>query len=127
MSAPTITICPPSHDRNLEYDRWQFHSFASHEDLTGVLDWADAQRMQIFEVSVSRKTVPDWVRDTFKLREVLMSHPQAKSLAPKWARILYLYYYKQYTAEDIAQTMGLSMDGVRRTIQKLNARAERVP
>ena len=121
-----VTKCPPAYDSELEYDRWQFSSQSSAKDLLGLMDWTEAMRMQVFETSVDRKDIPQWVQDVAILRRVLMGHPQAERLAPKWARIVYLYYFKQYTAKDVAETMGLTEGSVKRTIHQLNRRAASV-
>lgn len=126
MGGMKITQCPPAYDAELEYDRWQFSSQSSAKDLLGIMDWTEAMRMQIFETSPARKDVPEWVRDAATLRRVLMRHPQADRLAPKWARIIYLYYFKQYTALDISEAMGLHVDAVERVIRCLNHRAQQV-
>jgi hypothetical protein len=121
-----VTKCPPAYDPELEYDRWQFGSQSSAKDLLGLMDWTEAMRMQIFETSTIRKKIPDWALDSVRLRIVLMAHPQAEKLAPKWARIVYLYYFKQYTAKDVAETMGMHEDAVERVLRCLNRRAEQV-
>lgn len=126
MGGVKIAQCPPAYDPELEYDRWQFSSQSSAKDLLGLMDWTEAMRMQVFETSVDRKNIPLWVQDVATLRFVLMDHDQAGRLAPKWARIVYLYYFKQYTANDVAEAMGLTEGSVKRTIHKLNRRAASV-
>ena len=118
-----VTHCPPAYDPSLEYDSHIFKKEVGHRDLFGIVDYSDANRMQFFEAKIGTKDVPVWIRDTRKLQEVLYGHPQADRLAPKWAKILYLYYFLFYTAEDVAENMGLTAKAVRRTIDKLNLRA----
>lgn len=123
MDRVAVTKCPPAYDPSLEYDSFQFSREAASKDMMHVVDWADAQRMQIFTTSAEPKEIPAWVRDVVRLEEVLMDHPQAEKLAPKWSKILYLYYFKQYTARDVSEEMGLTRKSVQRTIEQLNQRA----
>lgn len=73
-----------------------------------------------------RRSVPDWVTDDAKFREVLLlafpkmlTNENQRKRAGRWARIFYLYYRGNYTTSHIAQEMNTTVKTIERAIYRI--------
>jgi transposase len=71
------------------------------------------------------KAIPEWVLDTAHCRRVVENHPQFPVLGETWRKIIYWHYQLQWSSQEIADQLDLSLNSVKSTLKRLNQRARK--
>lgn len=98
------------------------------QDLDGLQSDYDPHQpgFQVTRLGVRPHRVPVWAADLAMMLAVVRNHPQARRLWVRWVRIAWLYYREGQPAAEIAELLGCTAKSVRRVIEQLNARGQRM-
>jgi hypothetical protein len=88
---------------------------STSKELASALGGGSGAGYQIVKFRRPRKKYPDWVNSNEKITEILLrafplmhSRPKQRERAGRWARVIYLFFRRQWTRGQIAEEMGLT-------------------
>ena len=91
----------------------------------------DTGGYQIMSVRRPRKNIPEWIDDTEKIQRFLLrsfpllkTNSKQRKQAARWARIIHLYYRRQWSESLIAEELGLTIGAVRSLIRSIRWSAQ---
>ena len=102
---------PEDRAKALAFDRFQFNGLTE-----------DSFRAQL----KPRPDAPGWVFDNELVLKVSNGHTQSREMTARRAATIYLYFRCSWECEQIGETLGISEDAVRVSIQRLSERGEKL-
>jgi hypothetical protein len=86
---------------------------------------------QTLTIKRPKKKVPEWVNSHVKIRELLLrtfplmkTNLKQREKAGRWARIIYLYYRRQWTMGQIAAELGIDYEDVKGILRSVTRVAQ---
>jgi hypothetical protein len=91
----------------------------------------DAGMMRVHSIRKGSRKVPTWALSDGDVRKILRrsfplldSNSRQRKQAAFWNRIIHLFFRKQMTRRDTAAEMGVPVDQIRATVQRIRNAAE---